>query len=78
MASSTCSNSNTFASKNGALIILLSILNRPIDLDSIPVQVGTGRTMNVVRVTQKGEMEMEEETEEEELERARILREIMG
>ncbi|KAK4051490.1 ATP-dependent 3'-5' DNA helicase [Microbotryomycetes sp. JL221] len=38
VASQQCSGANTIVSKLGALVVLQSILNRPIDLEKIPVQ----------------------------------------
>lgn len=38
VASPVCSGANTIVSKLGALIVLESILGRPIDIDSIPMQ----------------------------------------
>ncbi|KAM0786192.1 hypothetical protein ACM66B_006997 [Microbotryomycetes sp. NB124-2] len=38
VASQQCSGANTIVSKLGALVVLDSILNRPIDLDKIPMQ----------------------------------------
>lgn len=91
VASAVCSGANTIVSKLGALVVLDSILNRPIDIDSIPLQEPAqgfvpGGSIDLRGVRRgrtsaqgiRGVMEEDELTEEQEAARELELAELMG
>ncbi|KDE02194.1 hypothetical protein MVLG_07236, partial [Microbotryum lychnidis-dioicae p1A1 Lamole] len=86
VASHMCSGANTIVSKLGALVVLDSILNRPIDIDAIPLQdpaqgivpggsidlAGAGVRRSLIDAQQRRTVEKEGVMEEEEFSEAGV------